>query len=159
MTDYDYSDDGQIQGDSEQYVTLYLADQMFGIPVLQVHDILGPQRVTHVPLAQEAVMGSLNLRGRIVTAIDARIAIGLQPLPPEERRMNVVVEHEGELYSLVVDRVGEVLSVPSKNYERSPGTLDPRFRQVAAGIYRLEHSLLVVLDVTKLLRIDLAEAV
>lgn len=146
------------QKDTSQFVTLYLGDQLFGVPVLQVHDILSQQRVTSVPLAHPAILGSLNLRGRIVTAIDARTAIGLDPLPPESPRMNVVVEHAGDLYSLIVDRVGEVLSVPAKNYERNPGTLDARFRQVSAGIYRLDIGLLVILDVARVLRFDLSDA-
>ena len=146
------------KGDAEQYVTLFLDDQMFGIPVLKVHDILGQQRITSVPLAPAAISGSLNLRGRIVTAIDARVAINLPPSKEDLRRMHVVVEHGGELYSLMVDNVGEVLSVPAKDYERNPGTLDARFRQISAGIYRLENQLLVVLDIEKLLRFDLAEA-
>lgn len=145
-------------GEVKQFVTLYLADQLFGIPVLQVHDILAHQRITSVPLAHSAILGSLNLRGRIVTAIDTRTAIGLPPLPPEAPCMNVVVEHAGDLYSMVVDKVGEVLSVSEKNYERNLGTLDIRFRQISAGIYRLNIGLLVILDVARLLRFDLSDA-
>ena len=146
------------EGDARQFVTLYLGNQLFGIPVLQVHDILAQQRITPVPLAQPAILGSLNLRGRIVTAIDMRTAIGLEKLPADAIRMNVVVEHANDLYSLVVDRVGEVLTVPEKSYERNPGTLDVRFRQVSAGIYRLDSGLLVVLDVARLLKFDLSDA-
>ncbi len=69
-----------------------------------------------------------------------------------------MVEQGGELYSLIVDNVGEVMAVSSKNFERNSGTLDARFRQVSAGIYRLEDRLMVILDVAKLLRFDLAEA-
>lgn len=58
------------------YVTMMIADQMFGIPVLQVQDVLGPQRITRIPLAPPEIAGSLNLRGRIVTAIDVRVRLG-----------------------------------------------------------------------------------
>jgi len=69
-------------------------------------------------------------------------------------RMSVVVDHGGELYSLVVDSVGEVLSLPEAKFERNPATLDPRWREVSAGIYRLDNTLLVVFDVTRLLDIS-----
>jgi purine-binding chemotaxis protein CheW len=63
----------------------------------------------------------------------------------------VVVEHGNELYSLIVDSVGEVLSLSDADLERNPATLDPVWRDVAAGIYRLDKSLLVVLDVARAL--------
>ena len=67
--------DGDING-AVDYVTMTIADQLFGIPVLQVQDVLGPQRITRIPLAPPEVAGSLNLRGRIVTAIDVRLRLG-----------------------------------------------------------------------------------
>nr|WP_243735542.1 chemotaxis protein CheW [Dongia mobilis] len=128
-----------------------IADQLFGIPVLTVQDVLGPQNIARVPLAPKEVAGSLNLRGRIVTAIDARPRLGLPPRDNSKPPMSVVVEHEGELYSLLVDSVGEVLSLNSRDYQRNPPTLDPRLRDFSDGIYRLNGSLLVVLSVASLL--------
>ncbi len=137
--------------DATELVTVSIADQMLGIPVLAVHDILGPQRMTRIPLAPPAVAGVLNLRGRIVTAIDLRVRLGLEPRPDDEPGMSVVVEHDDEPYSLLIDNVGEVLSVPANAFEQNPTTLEPRWRDVSAGIYRLDDELLVALDVTKLL--------
>ena len=72
--------------------------------------------------------------------------------------MSIVVDKAGELYSLAVDNVGEVLSLPAASYERTPPTLDAHWRDIAAGIYRLEGRLMVVLDVARLLDIRRAEA-
>jgi purine-binding chemotaxis protein CheW len=140
------------------FVTMTVAGQQFGIPVLKVRDILGPQRIAHVPLAPPEVLGSLNLRGRIVTAIDGRVRLGMPPRAKGEGSMSVVVEHDGELYSLVIDKVGEVLTLPASDYERSPATLDPRWQGVSDGIYRLQGSLLVVLDVHRFLTFAQAQA-
>lgn len=136
------------------FVTMTIANQLFGIPVLKVQDVLGPQRIAHVPLAPPEVLGSLNLRGRIVTAVDARTRLGLSK--HDGHGMSVVVEHQGELYSLVVDKVGEVMSLPESDFERNPTTLDPRWAEISDGIYRLASSLLVVLDVARFLRIEQA---
>ncbi len=140
------------------FVSVVIGGQLFGIPVLEVRDVLASQRITRVPLAPAEVAGSLNLRGRIVTAIDIRTRLGLAERSAEEiagkPRMSVVVDHGGELYSLMVDSVGEVLSLSAANFERNPATLDARWREVSAGIYRLEGALLVVLDVTRLLDIS-----
>lgn len=136
----------------EMLVTVTVADQIFGIPVLEVRDILGPQRITHVPLAPAEVAGALNLRGRIVTAIDVRTRLGISAQADAKAGMSVVVDINGELYSLIVDKVGEVMSLPSSDFERNPATLDPRWQEVSGGIYRLKECLLVVLDVARLLR-------
>lgn len=138
-------------GDYRDYVTMSIADQLFGIPVLKVQDVLGPQTITRVPLAPPEVAGSLNLRGRIVTAIDVRLRLSLEPRANQKPSMSVVVEHDGELYSLLVDTVGEVLSLNVKDYQRNPPTLNPRLREFSDGIYRLNGSLLVVLSVASLL--------
>ena len=135
-------------------VAVTIADQMFGIPVLQVRDVLGPQRLTRIPLAPAEVAGSLNLRGRIVTTIDLRIRLGLPPRPEGRQAMSVVVDHGGDLYSLLVDGVGDVLSLEAGTAECHPPTLDPIWRQVSTGIHRLERTLLVVLDVAKLLGVS-----
>lgn len=144
--------------DLQQYVSLTIADQMFGIPVLSVHDVLTPQRITQVPLAPKDVAGSLNLRGRIVTAVDVRSRLGLPPRSPGTVGMSVVVEHAGESYSLMVDSVGEVLALRSTNLERNPATMDARWRSVSLGIFRLEQQLLVIMDIARLLDFATSEA-
>ncbi len=134
------------------FLTILIAGQKFGIPVLQVQDVLGPQRITHIPMAPPEVAGSLNLRGRIVTAIDVRKRLDLeQRTDGDGHEMSVVVELENELYSLIIDRVGDVLSLHNDFYEKTPATLDPVWRDISMGIYRLENELLVVLDIPKLL--------
>lgn len=135
---------------SSDYLTVSIAEQRFGIPVLQVQDVLREQKVTRIPLASPEVAGSLNLRGRIVTAIDVRRRLGL-PDNDNHTSMSVVVEQDEELYSLVIDEVGDVISLKNNQFEKNPGTLDPAWRDVSTGIYQLENELLVIMDVSKLL--------
>jgi purine-binding chemotaxis protein CheW len=72
--------------------------------------------------------------------------------------MCVVVEQAGQPYALVIDSVGDVISVPADRFEQNPATLSPHWRQVSAGVYRLETELLVVADVASLLADDIAVA-
>jgi len=142
----------QAHEQSSDYLTILIAGQRFGIPILQVQDVLGDQKVTNIPMAPPEVAGSLNLRGRIVTAIDVRQRLGIEPQDKEQdRSMSVVVEHGHELYSLIIDRVGDVLSLKNDTFEATPPTLDPVWREISTGIFRLDGELLVVLDVPKLL--------
>src|ERR1700722_18459520 len=136
------------------YVTLTVADQLCGIPVLSVRDILAEQTITRIPLAPPEVAGSLNLRGRIVTAIDLRRRLHLAAAPKGMERMSVVAEQGGELYALLVDQVSEVMSLPATAFERNPPTMPPSWAAYSAGIYRLRDRLMVVLDVTRLLALS-----
>lgn len=134
------------------YVTFTVAGQLFGIPVLKVQDILVPDKIAHVPLAPPEVRGSINLRGRIVTVIDVRTRLGL-PLKDGEtvRDMGVTVENGHDLYTLLVDSVGDVISLASDLYEPNPSTLDQSWMEFADGVFRLEGHLMVVLNTEHLL--------
>jgi purine-binding chemotaxis protein CheW len=144
---------GITEADEQQFVTLMLGDQLCGIPVLAVRDVLGEQTITRVPLAPREVAGSLNLRGRIVTAIDLRLRLGLPPAPPGTPRMSVVADNAGELYALLIDQVSEVMSLKASALERNPPTLPPPWAEFSSGIHRLEGRLLVLLDVERLIRV------
>lgn len=132
-------------------VTLTVANQLCGVPVLAVRDVLGEQTITRIPLAPPEVAGSLNLRGRIVTAIDLRRRLHLPPAPPNQPRMSIVAEQGGELYALLVDQVSEVMSLNASQFERNPPTLEKTWAEYSTGIFRLDGQLLVVLDVSRLL--------
>jgi purine-binding chemotaxis protein CheW len=143
---------------SRGLVSVTVAGHLFGIPVEQVRDVLPPPRLTRIPLAPPAVAGMLNLRGRIVVAIDLRRRLGFGPAPAETRPMCIVVEHEDEFYSLVVDAVGEVLQGEDAAFEANPSTLDPEWRDLSNGIYRLDDALLVLLDIARTLGLRAAVA-
>jgi purine-binding chemotaxis protein CheW len=140
------------------FVTVHIGDQLFGIPISLVQDVFQPQRITRVPLSHPDIAGVLNLRGRIVTAIDCRSRLGLGPRPDAGLRMAVGIEHQSESYGLVIDKVGEVLSLAPKQFEANPANLDPKWRGVSKGVYRLDGKLLVVLDVAALLGLEKAAA-
>lgn len=130
-----------------ELVTMTVGDQRFGIAVGAVQHVLNAQPITRVPLAPKEVAGSLNLRGRIVTVIDLRRRLGLEPAAPGQKFMYVVVEHKNELVSLMVDSVGDVMEVAPETFEYNPVNLELRWREVSAGICRLKEGLLVILDV------------
>jgi len=140
--------------DLEQFVTFTVAGQMFGVPVLRVQDILQTHKIASIPLAPAEVRGSINLRGRIVTVIDVRARLGLEPVDDSATdQMGVTIEMGIDLYTLLADSIGDVVSLSHNSYEKTPGTLDPKWRDFANGVYRLDGSLMVVLDIERLLDI------
>jgi purine-binding chemotaxis protein CheW len=142
---------GHAVNEEQVFVTLTVAGQLCGIPVLGVRDVLAEQPITRIPLAPPDIAGSLNLRGRIVTAIDLRRRLNLPPPDPGFQRMSVVAEQGGELYALLVDSVSEVMSLDMSRFERNPPTLGRHWATFSSGIFRLDGQLLVILDVGRLL--------
>jgi purine-binding chemotaxis protein CheW len=138
---------------ASMFVVMTVRGQLCGIPVLSVRDIIVTQDMTRIPLAPPEIAGSMNLRGRIVTAIDLRRRLNLPARDPGQAGMSVVVERQGELYSLVVDSVREVIELNDRHLEDNPPTLAPAWREFSAGIYRLQSELLVVLNTERVLAI------
>jgi purine-binding chemotaxis protein CheW len=136
-----------------EYVTVVLGEQMFGLPIARVQDVFVPERLTRVPLAPSEVAGILNLRGRIVTAVDMRSRLDLPPRPEGQAMMAIGIELKGESYGLLVDSVGEVMKFADQACEPKPANLDARLARVAAGVVRLENQLMVILDVDRVLEL------
>lgn len=143
--------EGENLDETIQYVTIYISDQLFGLPISRVHDVFVPESMTRVPLSRPEVAGVLNLRGRIVTAINMRRRLGLKPLADVQNLMAIGIEFKEESYGLIIDSVGEVLDLSEASKEAVPSNLDPRWAEIAAGVHRLDNNLMVILDVDRVL--------
>jgi len=133
------------------YVTFTTAEQIFGLPIARVQEVFRPARITRVPLAGAQIAGVLNLRGRIVTAIDMRSRLGLQAREEALAPMAIGIESRGESFGLLVDALGEVLRLSDSDIEANPINLDRKLAGVSAGVHRLDGQLLVALDVDRVL--------
>jgi purine-binding chemotaxis protein CheW len=133
------------------YVTFTTGGQIFGLPIERVQDVFKPSRITRVPLAGQEIAGVLNLRGRIVTAIELRSRLSLGAREAGRVPMAIGIESRGESFGLLVDAVGEVLKLPDDEREPNPINLDRNLNRVAAGVFRLDGHLLVVLDIERVL--------
>ncbi len=138
-------------GETIDYVTLYIGNQLFGIPISRVHDVFQLNQVTRVPLAPPEITGVLNLRGKIVTAIDLRVQLDLPIIASNKLPMAVGIEHEHEMFGFLIDKIGEVLKVEAHTREGNPANLDPRWAKVSSGVHRLEGQLMVILDIDMIL--------
>lgn len=136
-----------------QYCTFKVDHLLIGIEVWRVQEVIRNQPMTFVPLAPREVRGLINLRGQIVTAIDVRHRLGL-PCPPDgSAPMNAVIRLDDEVVSLLVDEAGEVVEPSPESYEPVPSTASPHIRAMCTGTFKLEGSLLLVLDTDSVGRI------
>jgi purine-binding chemotaxis protein CheW len=139
-----------------EYVTATIGGQLFGLPIAGVQDVFVPDRLTSVPLAPPEIAGVLNVRGRVLTIIDMRRRLELEVLEESRRTLVVGIEHKGESYGLLIDRVGEVLKLPARSFEDNPINFDRTLTQVSAGVHRLDGKLMVVLDLDRVLELGTA---
>ncbi len=134
------------------YVTFRVAEQTLGIPVDQVQEILTNAALTAVPKSPASVMGLMNLRGQIVTILDVRKRLGIADREQGSPFMNIVVEGPGELFGLLVDSVGDVISVDEEKRSPPPALLGETWRQACSGVFALPGGLLVTLDIQAVLK-------
>jgi purine-binding chemotaxis protein CheW len=134
---------------SRQYATFEVDDQLFGVPVAIVQEVLSFSEYTPVPLAPKAVGGLFNLRGQVIAAVDLRVQLGLPPRDLDGPAMNVIVRQDDESVSLLVDRIGEVVELDDDACEPPPDTLHGPLRELINGAFKLDGRLMLALDTAR----------
>ena len=135
--------------DSIEMCSVRVGEGRFGIPIMQILEILDAPATRPLPLAPAHIGGLVHYRGEILTAVSLRSLLGLSPhaQPPD---LLVFEGKDGEgrdgYFGLLVDAVGEVLTVTPHEFEPNPSTLDDSRKGLFAGAYKLENGLLVMLD-------------
>lgn len=131
-----------------------LAETLFGVPIQHILEIVGGARPKPVPLAPEFVGGLVHYRGDVLTTVSLRRLLGMAE--QEGSQDILVLESEQGCFGLLVDAVGEVLTVSSRSFEQNPSILDERRRMLFVGAYKLDGKLLVMLDPERLdpMRLD-----
>ena len=125
-----------------------LGKTWFGIPIAHILEIVGGARPQPVPLAPEFVGGLFHYRGDVLTTVSLRQLLGM---PPREGPQDILVlESTSGCFGLLVDLVGEVLTVSSTDFEPNPSILDQRRKMLLAGAYKLKDKLLVMLEPERL---------
>lgn len=125
---------------TQEFVTFRICYQTFGVNVSDIHDVFRPAAMTPVPLSRPEIAGVLNLRGRIVTAIDARSRLGLPTLTKSMtyQRLAIGVERYRESFGPTIDEIGEVVRLEENALEQNPVNLDTTWSGVSCGVPRLE---------------------
>jgi len=138
----------------QQFCTFYLGQYYFGITVELVQEIIRFQPITPVALAPKAVAGLINLRGQIVTAIDLRVLLGMPVRNDDESQMNIVVQTDDGVFSLLVDRIGDSLKLDDSLSELPPANVVGIAKELIKNAYMLDESLLLTMNVNELVSMD-----
>ena len=131
---------------SKQFCSFFLKGLLFGVELEGVQEVYVPLEMTRIPLAPAVVSGLINLRGQLVTAVDLRRHLQLEPREEGAQSMNVVVRAADGAVSLLVDEIGDVIEVEDSTFETPPETLPASVREMILGVHKLKGRLLHVLD-------------
>lgn len=142
-----------VEGGINQLCGFKIGSGFYAISVLEVQEVIKPQQLTHVPSAPDFVIGLINLRGQIVTAISLRCLFGLEA-DKKDDHMNIIVRSGESLYALMVDEILDVIDVEESTFEKTPETLDEKIGRFINGVYKLDHKLLIHLDLQKILDVE-----
>lgn len=135
-----------------QWVTFRLDEEKYGINVMQVQEVLRLTEIAPVPGSPSYVMGIVNLRGNVVTVIDARKRFGLPQKEADDATRIVIVEVNNQVIGMLVDSVAEVVNIQSSDIETSPNLgEDNESSKYIQGVYSQDEDILILVDVNKML--------
>ena len=143
--------DDQPEGERTQWVTFSLEDEIYGIDVMRVQEVLPLSEIAPVPGAPPYVLGIINLRGNVVTVIDTRMRFGLPAREPDNASRIVVIEAGDQVAGILVDSVAEVINVSESEVDTAPNVGNEESSRYIHGVVSRGEQLLILVDVDKLL--------
>lgn len=138
--------------------TFELGAGHYAVDASRVQEVVRGQELTRVPLAPPAIAGLINMRGALVTAVDLRRLLGLEEDVDAAIGTNLVVQADGEVVSLLVDGIGDVIRVDEAMLEPPPHTLPAELQQLLTHSCQLPETVLLVLDVDRAMVVAAARA-
>jgi len=143
--------DEQVSLDTSRWVTFRLDTETYAINVLSVQEVLKDTKVTPVPGAPHYVLGILNLRGNVVSVVNARMRFGLPDIDVTDLTRIVMVEHGTQSIGLMVDAVAEVVDIEAGEVVSTGGPGEDGSRHIEGTVTRGE-SLIILVDLDSLLK-------
>ncbi|MCB1749742.1 MAG: chemotaxis protein CheW [Gammaproteobacteria bacterium] len=142
-----------------RWVTFRLADEGYGINVMQVQEVLRITDVAPVPGAPHFVLGIINLRGNVVTVLDMRKLLGLMPGEVTEQSRIMVIESGKVTVGLLVDSVAEVVNINASQIDPAPSVGNDDSSRYIQGVFSREDQILILIDLNKLISEEERDAI
>ena len=139
-----------VNNDHVQLCGFKIGSGHYAIPVLEVQEVIKPQKLTTVPLSPSYIKGLINLRGQIVTSISLRDLFGFPERDDDQEYMNIIVRSKDSLYALMVDEILDVMDIDKSTFESTPETLNPQIKNYISGVYKQDRNLLILLALDKI---------
>lgn len=139
-----------LQMSSNRFLTFYLEDEIYGVNIFDVKEIIAMMNTTAVPKTPSYIKGVMNLRGNIIPVVDMRLKFDMDEKEPEMYTAIVIINIEGKNIGFIVDKVEEVVTVDKENISAPPkfgSTIDTKFINQMA---RIDEKVIMILDLIAL---------
>lgn len=134
-----------------QLVTFDVGHATFALEINYIHEINRNLQVTQIPHAPDNVLGVMNLRGEVVTVLNLHVALGAERGEDTKFSRNLVVNYEGELVGLRVDRVADIVVIDPDRITAPPANLEGAARRLTRGVIQTEERLIMLIDLFEIL--------
>ncbi|MCW9705390.1 chemotaxis protein CheW [Fodinibius salsisoli] len=147
-----------VEVDGGKFLTFFLGEEEYAIEIMKVQEIIGLMKITPVPKMPGYIRGVLNLRGKIVPIMNLRTRFGLEEVENTDETCIIVIQHEGYLMGVLVDKVSEVVDISTSDIEEVPSVGAGEQSEYLSGIGKVDDSVKMIVEVHKVL-FDVPEAV
>lgn len=138
-----------------QHITFLVDTEEYGVNALRVQEIIRYLTPVKVPNAPEPIQGVINFRGEVIPVVDIRKTFGLKPLEIDQFTVIVILETEGKIFGIIVDRILDMVDLPlSKINDSSVGNSQANRRYLKAMV-KLDSRLVLILDLDKIITFDM----
>jgi purine-binding chemotaxis protein CheW len=144
----------QKESQFNRWVTYRLADEVYGINVMQVQEVLRMSEIAPVPGAPSCVLGIINLRGNVVTVVDARELFGLSRSDATDQTRIMIVEINKLIVGLLVDSVAEVVNIQNSDIDSAPNIGNEENSRYIQGVFSKNDEILILVDLNRLMGPD-----
>ena len=144
----------QKESQFNRWVTYRLADEIYGINVMQVQEVLRMSESAPVPGAPSCVLGIINLRGNVVTVVDARELFGLSRSDATDQTRIMIVEINKLIVGLLVDSVAEVVNIQNSDIDSAPNIGTDENARYIQGVFSKNNEILILVDLNRLMGPD-----
>ena len=144
----------QKESQFNRWVTYRLADEIYGINVMQVQEVLRMSEIAPVPGAPSCVLGIINLRGNVVTVVDARELFGLSRSDATDQTRIMIVEIKKLIVGLLVDSVAEVVNIQNSDIDSAPNIGTDENARYIQGVFSKKNEILILVDLNRLMGPD-----
>ncbi len=135
-----------------KYLLYHLGDEIYGIDIAYVLEIVEMQRITEVPDMPSYFKGVFNLRGKVIPAMDLRIRFSMPEREYDDRTCIIVVQIGTSVVGFIVDTVSEVHDIRDENIEPPPGfKSDDKKGKYISGLAKIENNVRIIIDVQRII--------
>jgi purine-binding chemotaxis protein CheW len=152
-------DDEEEDSQKNKYLLFKLGNEVYGVNILHVTDIIELQKITEVPDMPDYIRGVINLRGQVIPVMDLRLRFKMEFREYDDRTCIIIVNINENPIGFIVDTVSEVQEIPEKNIDPSPDFKSEGARErYIMGLGKVENEVKILIDAEKLVRNEELEA-